>query len=89
MKAKQEGIEVNDNVEVCELVFTGDTRISAVLENEDVLNARVLIIECTAIDGDEPYEPFEQFGHIHIRDFEQHQDKFKNEVIVLHHFASK
>jgi len=89
MKAKKDKIEINDSVEVCELVFTGDTRIEPLLLQSNVLNARVLLIELTMPDRDEPVEPFERFGHIHIKNLEEHQDKFNNEVIVLHHFASK
>lgn len=89
MQAKKDGIEINEQVEVCEIAFTGDTTIFPLLENPVVMNARILIMECSEIDRDGPIEPFVKFGHIHIKQIEENQDKFKNDIIVLHHFASK
>lgn len=79
MKAKKDGIQINQEVESCEIAFTGDTTIDAVLRNEMALNARILICELTEVDIDTDSEAFKTFGHIHMTDIKNNQDKFKND----------
>ena len=59
--------------------------------HRDLLQARVLIIECTIIDSElTPTETAER-GHIHLEHLNQAalQKHFRNEHIVLTHFSAR
>ena len=66
-------------VEVPEVAFTGDTSSEFITRpgNEDVLRARLLIMELTFLADDVTVEHARAFGHMHISEFVQHADKFQ------------
>ena len=71
------------------LAYTGDTVIGGVIGHKDVLNADVLLIECTFLDDQISPKKARKRGHIHIEDIIKHKDKFNNKHIVLLHFSDR
>jgi len=56
---------------------------------EDVLRARLLVMEMTFIDDSVTVEQAREKGHMHIADFVGHAHRFQNEAILLIHFSSR
>lgn len=66
-------------LQVPEVAFTGDTQIefADLPENADVLQAKLLIMECTFVDDTVDVARAKENGHTHIRDLVQYADKFQ------------
>src|SRR5262249_19523658 len=63
---RRRGEIIADVVETPELVFTGDT-LPEVLEREEVVRrARVLVMECTFVDGKVSVDEARSKGHVHL-----------------------
>lgn len=89
IQAKKSGINVNKEVISSELAFTGDTVIESVLSTPDLLNVKILILECTFIDDEVSIEESKKRGHTHLYEIIMYIDKFKNKFIVLTHFSPR
>jgi ribonuclease Z len=72
-----------------EIAYSGDTTIEGVLNNDKLLNAKVLLLECTILDDSVSEEQCHTRGHIHIQDLVTHWRYFRNEAIVLFHFSPR
>ena len=73
--------------DIVEVAYTGDTVLSPLLDQDLVLKAKLLIIECTYLEGDLVWA--HKWHHIHIQDLVQNADKFLNEKIILNHVSRK
>lgn len=89
--AKKRGEEITHCIVAPEVAFTGDTTVDFITDpaNEEVLRAKLLIMECTFLDDEMSPEDAKERGHMHIDDLVQHADKFRNEAILLIHFSSR
>jgi ribonuclease BN (tRNA processing enzyme) len=91
-KLKQEGVQVDTFVEVCEIAFPGDTS-TRVLETEPAVGAaRVLLLECTFLNGDVSAKDAQRTGHVHLDDLvgAVKAGAFKKtEVLLLTHFSAR
>jgi len=85
----EEGVSINERVEVPEIVFTGDTRIEVVEREEVVRKARRLVIEATFLDDRVSIERCRETGHVHLDEIAERADLFENEVILLTHFSAR
>ena len=86
---KLQGIEVAAeflNPLVC---FTGDTAPQGLDAHPDVFNASVLITEMTFFRPEHRREKIHKFGHMHLDDFLDRADRFKNELIILAHLSTR
>eukprot|EP00891_Asterochloris_glomerata_P005077 jgi/Astpho2/5077/Aster-08014 len=82
--AKLAGKEITQEVTVPEIAFTGDTTTDwiSMPGNEEVLKAKLLIMELTFLDD-------AKHGHTHIDELVQHADRFQNEAILLMHISAR
>ncbi|KAG2484413.1 hypothetical protein HYH03_016827 [Edaphochlamys debaryana] len=92
-KRKDAGEKVTQSILVPEIAFTGDTT-SAFLDGNspvlaDALRAKVLIMEMTYLGIDFTPEQARDRGHMHVQDFVDREDMFKNEAIMLIHFSPR
>jgi len=86
----EEGIEVTDEVKTLEVVYTGDTRISALDTVEFIREARILITEATFLTGDHPPEFADARGHTHIYQLAERSELLARvEALVLTHFSAR
>ena len=51
--------------------------------------AKVLITELSFIRPNHRREKIHKFGHMHLDDFLERADRFKNELIILAHFSTR
>lgn len=86
---RRSGVVLADVVETPELAFTGDTRIE-VLEHETVVReARVLVMECTFLDGRVSVAEAREKGHVHLDEIVERAELFRNRAILLTHFSAR
>lgn len=92
--AVEGGLVIDEEREVCEVAFPGDTNL-LILEREGgdvVRQARVLLLECTFLDDEVTPKQTAQAGHVHLDDFiaAARAGAFdKNEVVLLTHFSAR
>lgn len=91
--AKQAGEDINEIVNVPEIAFPGDTNLAVLdrAEGDVVRKARLLLLECTFVDGEvSPQDTF-RTGHVHIEHFVEaaRAGAFENEIILLTHFSAR
>jgi ribonuclease Z len=79
------GEAVTTTREECEVVFCGDTTIDVVDREPLVRTARVLVLECTFVDGD--VSRARRTGHVHLDQIVERAELFENEAILLTHFS--
>lgn len=86
---RKQGQEVTEMEDIVEVAYTGDTILDAVLEQPLVTQARLLIIECTYLEGDVVWA--HKWHHVHIQEIVQHAATAfaQNERIVLCHVSRK
>jgi ribonuclease Z len=85
---KQKGININKIVRNVDLVFSGDASIE-ILDEPLVKSANLLILECTFVDDKVTPESAQKYGHIHLDQIIEHQDKIQNPNILFTHFSSR
>jgi ribonuclease Z len=86
---KSQNIEVVSVTESTELIYTGDTVMKGLLlpDFDFVLRAEILLIEMTYLDG-EPSRAL-KYGHIHLQDFLDNYQLFRNRQIIFMHLSAK
>ncbi|HSK00599.1 MAG TPA: MBL fold metallo-hydrolase [Kofleriaceae bacterium] len=70
-----------------ELAYATDTLASALDHAPELLQARVLIVECTFLDERKSLADARAGCHIHLDEIIERADRFANEHIVLMHFS--
>ncbi|HMO13909.1 MAG TPA: MBL fold metallo-hydrolase [Pirellulaceae bacterium] len=83
------GQEVTYEVRVPLVAYMGDTTAVGLDENPDVYQAKVLISEMTFIAEDHRAELIRKSGHMHLDDYVQRKDLFKNDLILVGHISTR
>ncbi|MEQ1893790.1 MAG: MBL fold metallo-hydrolase, partial [Planctomycetota bacterium] len=65
-RLKRAGTSVTRTLETPEVAFCGDTLIEVVEREEVVRRARLLLLECTFVDGEVDVEQARSKGHVHL-----------------------
>ncbi|MDH5717503.1 MAG: MBL fold metallo-hydrolase [Spirochaetia bacterium] len=86
---KEQNVDIFENKEICEAVFSGDTTIEFIKNTPEAKNAKVLFLECTYIDKKRTVERARKWGHIHLDEIIENQEIFQNEKIVFSHFSRR
>jgi ribonuclease Z len=86
---RRAGVALGVTVETPEFVFTGDTRIEVLEDEEVVRRARVLVMECTFLDERVSVEESRAKGHVHLDELVPRAELFQNEAILLTHFSAR
>ncbi len=81
------GVEVTTEMRFPLVAYTGDTSPSGLDNNPDFLRARVLITEMTFIASKHRKDKIHKHGHMHLDDFVERRDAFKNELVIAAHFS--
>lgn len=84
---RRAGESVSEIDERLELGYATDTLISVVDHSPELLEARVLIMECTFLDERKSIEAARAGCHIHLDEVIERADRFHNEHLVLMHFS--
>ncbi|MBX9678241.1 MAG: metal-dependent hydrolase [Gemmataceae bacterium] len=83
------GTVVTREVRTPLLAYTGDTSPGGLDGTPALFETKILITEMSFIRPNHRREKIHKFGHMHLDDFIERQDRFKNELIVLSHFSTR
>ena len=84
---RRAGEDINDLDDRIELAYATDTLVSVLDHSPELLQARVLIVECTFLDERKSLEAARAGCHIHLDEIIERADKFANEHVVMMHFS--
>ncbi len=85
---KRSGVEIQYRVEVPLVAFLGDTTAGPVFSHPDVVNAQVLVTECTFFDLDHRVKA-KAGKHLHVEDFARILPALRNQYIVVGHVSRR
>ena len=85
---RENGVQVSQYQESCEIAFTGDTRAD-VLDLELVRKARLLIAECTFFGKEVSVDKARRTFHTHMDEIAARVDVLENEQVILTHFSAR
>jgi ribonuclease Z len=83
------GVDVTREVRLPLVAYTGDTSPAGLDAYPPVFEARVLITEMSFIRAKHRRDKIHKFGHMHLDDFLERADRFRNELIVAGHFSTR
>lgn len=85
---KKRGVEIQYKLEVPLVTYLGDTAAGRVFENPDVINAEVLLTECTFFERD--HKTRAKHGrHLHVDQFAEILPTLKNQHVVVMHVSRR
>jgi len=87
--ARLAGKKITDEVSVPLVAYTGDTSPAGLDACPAFFEAKILITEMSFIREKHRREKIHKFGHMHLDDFVERADRFKNELIVVGHFSTR
>ena len=83
------GVAVTREVRTPLLAYTGDTSPAGLDAYPPVYEATILITEMSFVRPQHRREKIHKYGHMHLDDFLERADRFKNELIVVGHFSTR
>lgn len=83
------GVEVTRELRLPLVAYTGDTSPGGLDNYPPALEAKILITEMSFVRPNHRREKIHKFGHMHLDDFIERADRFKNELIILAHFSTR
>ncbi len=83
------GTEVSAEIRVPKIGYTGDTSPPGLDNNPIFYQVQVLISELTFVTPEHRSEKIHKNGHMHLDDYVQRKDDFKNEVLILGHLSTR
>ena len=86
---KMSGAEVTHELRTPLLCYTGDTSPRGLDEYPPAFEAKILISELTFFRPEHSREKIHKYGHLHLDDYLERADRFKNELIIAMHFSAR
>jgi ribonuclease Z len=83
------GVPVTREVRQPLVAYTGDTSPGGLDAYPPVYEAKILITELSFIRPNHRREKIHKFGHMHLDDFVERADQFRNELIICSHFSTR
>lgn len=83
------GTDVTQETRVPIVGYTGDTSPPGLDLNEDMFQCRILISEMTFLAPEHRKDKIHKHGHMHVDDYRQRSDRFKNELIIGGHLSTR
>ena len=83
------GTSVTREVRTPLLAYTGDTSPGGLDGFPPLYEAKVLITEMSFIRAKHRREKIHKFGHMHLDDFLERADRFRNELIICGHYSTR
>ncbi len=85
---RKRGVEIQYRVEVPLVAFLGDTAAGPVFQHPDVVNAEILLTECTFYEKD--HKQRAKVGrHLHVDQFAEILPTLKNQQIIVMHVSRR
>jgi ribonuclease Z len=86
---RQSGTPVTREVRLPLVAYTGDTSPAGLDACPAAYEAKILITELSFIRAAHRRDKIHKYGHMHLDDFIERADRFKNELIVAGHFSTR
>ncbi|KAK8470621.1 hypothetical protein PHAVU_003G014100 [Phaseolus vulgaris] len=88
---KSSGVEITYTLTEPEIAFTGDTMSDFIIDenNADVLQAKILVLECTFVNDSITVEHARDYGHTHLSEIISYAERLQNRAILLIHFSAR
>jgi ribonuclease Z len=83
------GVEVTEERRIPILGYLGDSDPQGLDANPAMYEARILIAEMTFVAPSHRKEKIHKHGHMHLDDFAERRERFKNERIIAAHFSTR
>ena len=83
------GVAVTREMRTPLVCYTGDTSPAGLDGYPPAFEAKVLITEMSFIREKHRREKIHKYGHMHLDDFLERAERFKNELIVVAHFSTR
>ncbi len=83
------GTEVTEERRTPLVAYLGDSAPTGLDACPDMFRAKVLICEMTFVSPEHRKEKIHKFGHIHLDDFVDRRERFKNELIIAAHLSTR
>jgi ribonuclease Z len=84
---RRAGEDVTEYDDRLELAYATDTLVSALDHSPELLQSRVLIVECTFLDERKSLAAARAGCHIHLDEIIERADRFANEHVVMMHVS--
>ncbi|MEZ6192338.1 MAG: MBL fold metallo-hydrolase [Phycisphaerales bacterium] len=88
VELKQKGVEITKINEIPLVCFTGDTMWGEHFDRPDVLNARILVTECTFLEPGHR-DRADVGKHLHLEHIARLLDKSQAEAVILTHLSRR
>lgn len=88
IELREGGVETEETTEELWLSYCGDTTARVFDLEPRLFTSRILMIECTYIEGGER-ERGRRYGHLNLADLEARAELFRNDALVLHHLSRR
>jgi ribonuclease Z len=86
---KFSGVAITREVRLPLVAYTGDTAPAGLDACPPAFDAKVLITEMSFIRARHRRDKIHKYGHMHLDDFLERADQFKNERIIAAHFSTR
>jgi ribonuclease Z len=83
------GVAVTAEIRTPLVAYTGDTSPAGLDECPAAFDAKILITEMSFIRPNHRREKIHKFGHMHLDDFLERAERFRNELIVCSHYSTR
>jgi ribonuclease Z len=83
------GQEVTEEQRKPILAYLGDTAPAGLDDCPAMYEAKILICEMTFVSPEHRKDKIHKFGHMHLDDFVERQDRFRNELIIAAHLSTR
>ena len=86
---RESGTEITEEIRMPLIGYTGDTSPEGLDENPEFYHAKILITEMTFVSPDHRKHLIHKNGHMHLDDFVERKNSFKNEIVIAGHFSTR
>jgi ribonuclease Z len=83
------GVDVTREYRLARFAYMGDTAPEGLDECPAAYDAELLVTEMTFVAPSHRKDKIHKHGHMHLDDFVERQERFRNEVIVAAHFSTR
>jgi len=88
-RLRESGMAMTNAVTIPLVCYTGDTGPAGLDAEPALYEAKVLVVEMSFARPEHMRERIHQFGHLHLDDFVERADRFRNELIIAAHTTTR
>jgi ribonuclease Z len=83
------GTDVTAEVRMPRVAYLGDSAPAGLDACPAMFEAEVLIMELTFVAAKHRRDKIHKFGHMHLDDFMERRQRFRNELVIASHFSTR